>query len=201
MQELTRYVLVARRAVAAFYSGKKPEAESWEQWGALLTRVKGLAALAETGGVRLLIDAEQTYFQAAIDHVANATQAACNTRTPVVYNTIQCYLRRAPGFLNQQLELARMYGSSLSLLFLPAFLFLICPIDSSGFRYGVKLVRGAYLTQVSVFLGPHLSYFGMCLGRLFIGTATSVGDGLRRSHVVVQSRNPHFLRYQRGHRH
>ena len=45
-------------------------------------------------GVRILVDAEHSWLQAAIDHAAEALQARFNRGgVPVVYNTFQCYRR------------------------------------------------------------------------------------------------------------
>ncbi len=55
-----------------------------------------------------MVDAEQTYFQPAIDLLVNRMQKFSNAHEPVVFNTIQCYLRRAPAFLQQQLDLASL---------------------------------------------------------------------------------------------
>ena len=45
-------------------------------------------------GVRVMVDAEQTYYQDAIRHIAvNELMPVYNRSTPAVYNTIQCYLK------------------------------------------------------------------------------------------------------------
>lgn len=55
------------------------------------------AAIAQSN-VRLMIDAEHSWFQPAIDHAATELQRAFNTQTPTILNTYQCYLRvRAAG--------------------------------------------------------------------------------------------------------
>lgn len=41
--------------------------------------------------VRLMVDAEHSYFQDAIDAAALELQRAHNSSEPVVYNTYQCY--------------------------------------------------------------------------------------------------------------
>jgi proline dehydrogenase len=43
--------------------------------------------------VPVLIDAEQTYYQKAIDFFALALSKRYNTQDPIVYNTYQLYLK------------------------------------------------------------------------------------------------------------
>jgi Proline dehydrogenase len=43
--------------------------------------------------MRLLVDAEHTYFQPAIDALTINMQQKYNKREPVVINTYQCYLK------------------------------------------------------------------------------------------------------------
>ena len=60
----------------------------------MVKRAYELAQCAEEKGVCLMVDAEQTYFQPAIRHLAvNVLMPAYNKSRPVVYNTIQCYLK------------------------------------------------------------------------------------------------------------
>ena len=97
-----------------------------QQMKSVVRRAKTLAECAQDRGVRLMIDAEQTYFQPAIRHMAvNVLMPEFNLSSPVIYNTVQCYLRGAETVLQMDLELSRL----------------------SGFCYGVKLVRGAYMEQ------------------------------------------------------
>ncbi|KAE8213029.1 hypothetical protein CF327_g3387 [Tilletia walkeri] len=85
----------------------------------------------EKGNVRLLIDAEYSWYQPAIDAMYEALASEFNAlgdeevmkRGPLVFNTFQAYLRRTPSFLSMSLERARAHGYAL----------------------GVKLVRGAYV--------------------------------------------------------
>lgn len=94
-----------------------------------------LAQHAAQYGTRLLIDAEQTRFQPAIDTLVLELQRTYNTMTgsadsdntgstyPIVYHTYQCYLRDAPHRIRIDLERSRRFG----------------------YHFGAKLVRGAYM--------------------------------------------------------
>lgn len=87
-----------------------------EQFGSMLKRLDRLATAAQDGmhvcrlcvfpmrraanrwmchaaGVSLMVDAEQTYLQPAIDHCVQYLQQRYNSERAVVYNTIQAYLR------------------------------------------------------------------------------------------------------------
>ena len=60
----------------------------------VIARAETLATLAHDNGVRLMIDAEQSYFQPAISHIAvNVLMPKYNLTMPIIYNTIQCYLK------------------------------------------------------------------------------------------------------------
>ena len=58
-------------------------------------RAEALARAAEQKGVTIMIDAEQTYLQPAIDHVVLTMQQRYNKDRPVVFNTYQAYLKNA----------------------------------------------------------------------------------------------------------
>jgi hypothetical protein len=57
--------------------------------------------------VRLLVDAEHSYFQPAIDHTVTELQRRHNRDAPRIYNTLQCYLKDSHPRLMLELERAR----------------------------------------------------------------------------------------------
>ena len=60
----------------------------------VIKRAERLAEAAKEYKVRLMIDAEQTYFQPAIRHIAvNVLMPQYNLTTPIIYNTVQSYLK------------------------------------------------------------------------------------------------------------
>merc|ERR1711904_640561 len=91
----------------------------------LLERVDKIAKHAYEKNVRLLVDAEQTYMQPMIDHIALKLQRIYNKEKPIIYNTYQCYLVKAKERVRNDLRRA----------------------EREGFYFAAKLVRGAYMVQ------------------------------------------------------
>ncbi|XP_061134993.1 proline dehydrogenase 1, mitochondrial isoform X1 [Syngnathus typhle] len=91
----------------------------------ILQRMETLAEHAVKNGVRLMVDAEQTYMQPAINRLTLQTQNVYNKDKPLIFNTYQCYLKDAFDNLTLALELSRR----------------------QGWHFAAKLVRGAYMHQ------------------------------------------------------
>uniref|UniRef100_A0A3B3IHW1 Proline dehydrogenase n=1 Tax=Oryzias latipes TaxID=8090 RepID=A0A3B3IHW1_ORYLA len=100
-------------------------AEEESQMKRMLQRVDVLAKHAVANGVRLMVDAEQTYFQPAISRLTLEMQRKFNREKPVIFNTYQCYLKEAYNNVTLDVELSRR----------------------EGWYFGAKLVRGAYMYQ------------------------------------------------------
>ncbi|KAF9109031.1 hypothetical protein BGX27_008068 [Mortierella sp. AM989] len=103
--------------------------EDLEDYKRLLERMEKLCDQAEKSQTRLMIDAEQTYFQPAIDNVALHLQENYNHTPhvdgPLIYNTYQMYLKDALGRLQQDYTRAQR----------------------NGYVLAAKLVRGAYMVS------------------------------------------------------
>lgn len=90
---------------------------------AMMKRLDTLAESAAASGVRLMVDAEHSYFQPAIDHAVVQLQERFNQNVPIIFNTYQCYLKDASERLVLDLERAHQ----------------------GNYKFAAKLVRGAYM--------------------------------------------------------
>jgi len=88
-------------------------------------RLDALCARAHQHGVRLFVDAEESWFQAAIDELAEAMMGRYNQDKAIVWNTYQLYRHDRLEALQAAHERAA----------------------AGGYYLGVKLVRGAYLEK------------------------------------------------------
>ncbi|KAM4827050.1 proline dehydrogenase 1, mitochondrial isoform 1-T1 [Thomomys bottae] len=100
-------------------------AEEEQQMTRMLQRMDMLAKRATEVGVRLMVDAEQTYFRPAISRLTLEMQRRFNMDKPLIFNTYQCYLKDAYDNVTLDVELARR----------------------EGWCFGAKMVRGAYMAQ------------------------------------------------------
>ncbi|XP_010735142.3 proline dehydrogenase 1, mitochondrial [Larimichthys crocea] len=99
--------------------------EEERQMKRMLQRMDVLVKHAIENGVRLMVDAEQTYFQPAISRLTLEMQRIYNREKPVIFNTYQCYLKEAYDNVTMDVELSRR----------------------EGWSFAAKLVRGAYMYQ------------------------------------------------------
>jgi len=98
------------------------EQVAWERVG---ERVATLCSTAVESGVPIMIDAEETWLQGAIDELAEAMMRQYNQDTCKVYTTAQLYRHDRLDYVRDLEQHAR----------------------SEGWIAGVKLVRGAYMEK------------------------------------------------------
>lgn len=95
------------------------------EYAQLQERVDLICRAAHEQNVPVFIDAEDSWIQDTIDRLAFEMILRYNTKSAIVYNTIQMYRHDRLAYLAQMIEAAR----------------------SAGVHYGVKLVRGAYMEK------------------------------------------------------
>jgi len=100
------------------------EAEKAE-WSRVYDRINRICAAASEHRVMVLIDAEETWIQEAVNQLTNAMMERYNKTDAIIYNTFQLYCHATLPYLRQSFDLA----------------------VSKGYILGAKLVRGAYMEK------------------------------------------------------
>ena len=98
--------------------------------------------------MRVFIDAEQTYFQEAIRKLTIEMMRSFNKKKSIVFNTYQNYLK-------VRLKLIKVYFKYLFFQLKSANKDLFEDLALSkkdNFYFGAKLVRGAYMEQVFIYI-------------------------------------------------
>jgi proline dehydrogenase len=99
--------------------------EEKEQIKAIIDRIDRICAAAAKHNTRLFIDAEETWIQTAIDQWTFEMMCKYNQTNCIVYNTVQMYRHDRLSYLYTEYQRAL----------------------NAGIKYGVKLVRGAYMEK------------------------------------------------------
>lgn len=128
------------------------------------TRLKSVFEHAKQKGCPIMVDAEQTYLQSFIDYLVSYYFKIYNKNECIVFNTLQCYLKK------HEKSMAKWYRFS----------------EEHDLRMGMKLVRGAYMTEE---------------GRLAksIGLPSTVCENIDQTHINYNNSIKHiFENYRPG---
>lgn len=99
--------------------------EEQNSWDNTLVRWRRIIEKANELGVPVMVDAEESWIQPAVDDLAIEYMRTYNQGKAIVYNTAQLYRHDRLAQLKDALELAK----------------------KEGFIYAVKIVRGAYMEK------------------------------------------------------
>ncbi|MDQ3191529.1 MAG: proline dehydrogenase family protein [Bacteroidota bacterium] len=96
-----------------------------EEWERVIQRMDFICKTAYDLGESVLVDAEESWIQDAIDELVLEMMRKYNNKKAIVYNTLQMYRTGRIAYLEELLELAK----------------------KEDFFIGVKVVRGAYMEK------------------------------------------------------
>lgn len=105
--------------------GKELSPDQQAEWDRIVARYDRICEVAQTCGIALLIDAEESWMQDAADELCEVMMEKYNKETPIVYNTLQCYRWDRLDYLKD----------------------LHARAQSKGYKLGFKVVRGAYMEK------------------------------------------------------
>lgn len=105
--------------------GEELTQEETQQYNLFEERVKNLCQRSVDLHVPILIDAEDTWYQKALDDIVNKMMEMFNKEEAWVYNTLQMYRHDRVEFLDECIKDAR----------------------AKGYKLGMKFVRGAYMEK------------------------------------------------------
>jgi len=100
-------------------------ADDAHEWQLVQGRVERICLAAHDAGIPVLIDAEDSWYQPAIDALATQMMERFNKESAIVFNTIQLYRHDRLAFLRESYAAA----------------------EKGDYHLGVKLVRGAYMEK------------------------------------------------------
>ena len=117
---------ISRTELLEFVStGKKLDADETAEWARVEERMERLCVAAHQAGIPLLVDAEESWIQPAIDELVERMMRRFNKERAIVFNTIQLYRHDRLAFLKTSRAKA----------------------EEGGYHVGLKLVRGAYMEK------------------------------------------------------
>lgn len=106
-------------------NGEALSGDDAHEWQLVQGRVESICQAAHDSGTPVLIDAEDSWYQPAIDELATRMMERFNRERAIVFNTIQLYRHDRLAFLKASQAAA----------------------TEGGYHLGVKLVRGAYMEK------------------------------------------------------
>ena len=116
---ISRFALLEKKSSGSLTADEQAE------WARVEARMLRLCQAAYDAGEPILVDAEESWIQPAIDELVERMMERFNTERAIVYNTLQHYRHDRLDFLRASLAKA----------------------EKGNYYPGVKLVRGAYMEK------------------------------------------------------
>lgn len=110
---------------AEIQAGVELTASEKEEWHRVVERYERVCRRAYEKNVVLMVDAEESWIQGAVDDLVNDMMKKYNTQKAIVWNTIQMYRTGRIEYLEQDLKMA----------------------NEHHYFLGYKFVRGAYMEK------------------------------------------------------
>jgi len=104
---------------------KKLDTDEEAEYERIVDRVESICKKGFELDVPILIDAEESWIQDAIDRIVEQMMSRFNKQKAVVFNTVQLYRHDRLKYMIDSIQTAR----------------------ENGLKYGIKLVRGAYMEK------------------------------------------------------
>lgn len=117
--------IIPHRLLAKKNVNSKFNQEEALEWKLAMERITIICEAGKENNVPIFIDAEETWFQDAIDQLAEELMKTYNRERAMIYNTVQLYRKDRLQFLKDSFAKAQ----------------------KDGYKLGVKLVRGAYMEK------------------------------------------------------
>ncbi|HPZ24891.1 MAG TPA: proline dehydrogenase family protein, partial [Kaistella sp.] len=110
---------------AEVQAGKELTSSEKEEWNRVVNRYEEVCKMAHEKNVVIMIDAEETWIQDAVDKLVNEMKSRYNREKAIVWNTIQMYRTGRLEYLAEDLARA----------------------NEKNYFLGYKFVRGAYMEK------------------------------------------------------
>ncbi len=110
---------------AEIQNKKELNVEEIAEWQRVRNRYEEVCKMAFDKNVILMIDAEETWIQDAVDHLVNEMMEKYNKQKAIIWNTIQMYRKGRLEYLAEDLQRAK----------------------DKNYFLGYKFVRGAYMEK------------------------------------------------------
>ena len=110
---------------AEVQAGKELTSSEKEEWNRVVNRYEEVCKMAHEKNVVIMIDAEETWIQDAVDKLVNEMKSKYNREKAIVWNTIQMYRTGRLEYLAEDLKRAK----------------------EKNYFLGYKFVRGAYMEK------------------------------------------------------